>query len=196
MSTSVSWRLSARITRWCLAVGTGFVTLLAVIGCVLVHLETRQELEATVAEELGEMVLAFAQTDGTRADFEACLSEPQEAHPDDGLAWRVWQLSDDSVWDSFGPASLLARMPGARELTRDPGGSLAWRTAQLTPELEVGLLFDGQREVGLERRFLVAALSTVAVAAALSFLAGALGIGGVVLMAAGLWLPDIAHIIF
>jgi hypothetical protein len=31
---------------------------------------------------------------------------------------------------------------------------------------------------------------------ALSFLAGALGIGGVVLMAAGLWLPDIAHIIF
>jgi len=31
---------------------------------------------------------------------------------------------------------------------------------------------------------------------ALSFLAGALGIGGVLLMALGLWLPDIAHIIF
>ena len=31
---------------------------------------------------------------------------------------------------------------------------------------------------------------------ALSFLAGALGLGGVVLMALGLWLPDIAHIIF
>lgn len=31
---------------------------------------------------------------------------------------------------------------------------------------------------------------------ALAFLAGALGLGGVVLMALGLWLPDIAHIIF
>jgi hypothetical protein len=31
---------------------------------------------------------------------------------------------------------------------------------------------------------------------ALAFLAGALGAGGVVLMALGLWLPDVAHIIF
>jgi hypothetical protein len=31
---------------------------------------------------------------------------------------------------------------------------------------------------------------------ALSFLAGALGLGGVALMALGLWLPDIAHILF
>jgi len=171
MSAPANWQLSARITRWCLVVGTSFVALLAVIGCVLEHVETQHELDAIVEEELEEMVASFGATHGTPEDFAASAAELQDSHPDDAMAWRVWR-TDGTPWTSLGPAELARRLPQARELAPDVGSDSRWRTAALTPELTVGLLLEGGREVASEREFMIAALSSVACAAGMSFLAG------------------------
>ena len=182
MSAPAAWQLSARITRWCVVVGTSFVALLAVIGVVLEHLETQQELDAIVAEELGEMVAAFAASRGAPADFAACATELQASHPDDGMAWRVWRDGDGSVWSSLGRAQLVTQLPETRALAPALDNNSRWRTTALTPEFTVGLLLEGGREVASERQFLSVALATVACAAGMSFLAGRIlgrRIGGV-----------------
>lgn len=171
MSTR-SWSLERRITLWCTLVGVGFVSLLATVGMLLVHHETRVELDAIASEELEEMIGAFASTAGTPADFAATCHTLQLSHPDDSMAWRVWRRTDGSTWGTFGREHVTALLP---ERARDEpvlARILRWRTAALTEELEVGLLLEGGREVASERLFALVAFSTVAGASVISYAAG------------------------
>lgn len=174
MSPAGPWLLSRRITRWCVLVGTGFVALLAMVGIVLVHIETANELDALVSEELGETIRPFAESGRTPQDFAAIAVALQESHPFNAMAWRVWKRADGSQWGSFGDAQLLALLPAKSSEQPSTGSFMLWRTAQLTPELEVGLLLAGGGQVAGERTFALVALSIVALAAGMSFLAGRL----------------------
>lgn len=172
MRRASSWRLSGRITRWCLAVGTGFVVLLAALGYLLVHLDTQEELDLIVEEELQELTYSFAALPGTRADFAASVKALEESHPDGRMAWRVWSRADGSIWDSFGPAELLEQVPPTAAESPALGAFMRWSKGALTSDLDVGLLLEGDREREYERRFAIVALSTIACAAGISFLAG------------------------
>src|SRR5262245_31046821 len=111
MGQHPSWRLSGRIVRWCFACGTGFVAVLAVTGYVLVHLETKDELDGIIREELVEMGDVFTASWGTPETFADCVKELQEAHPDNSMSWRVWNRRDGSVWGTFGAQELRDRLP-------------------------------------------------------------------------------------
>lgn len=166
------WSLERRIALWCTLVGVVFVTLLAVVGVVLVHHETRQELDAIASEELEEMIGAFANTAGTPDDFAAACHTLQLSHPDDSMAWRVWRRADGTPWGTFGREHVRALLPAEPRAEPTLGRFLRWRSAALDEELEVGLLLEGGREVASERLFILVALSTVAGASVLSYAAG------------------------
>jgi len=153
-------------------VGTGFAGLLAILGCILVHIETARELDAIAEEELEEMVSAFAASQGRPEDFASASETLQLSHPDNGMAWRVWRRADGSRWGSFGRADLVALIPVAVGLEPGLGYFQRWQRDELNAELELGLLLDGGREVAGERLFFLVATSTVVAAAGVSFLAG------------------------
>ncbi|MEQ1895148.1 MAG: hypothetical protein ABL998_21625, partial [Planctomycetota bacterium] len=166
------WSLERRITLWCTLVGVGFVSLLAVVGVLLVHHETKLELDAIASEELEEMIGAFASTPGTPDDFAAACHTLQLSHPDDSMAWRVWRRADGTPWGTFGREHVRALLPVEARTAPTLGRFLRWRAAPLDDELEVGLLLEGGREVASERLFVLVALSTVAGASVVSYLAG------------------------
>lgn len=172
VSRGPSLRLSTRITRWCVAVGTGFVVLLTGISLVVLYLDEQEELDAIAKEEMVEMAFAFGASDGTSADFATCAAWLQASHPENGMAWRVWNREDGSLWGSFGADPLLARVPMTRTGAPSRGAFVRWSRAPLTAELEVGFLIEGGRELAHLRTFLLVALATIALAAGISFLAG------------------------
>jgi signal transduction histidine kinase len=170
--TKGTWSLEARITRWCVGVGTGFVALLAIIGCALVYVETGRELDAITEEELAEMIGAFGSSPGRREDFAAASASLQRSHPDDGMAWRVWNRADGSRWGAFGRSELLERIPVTAGVAPDLDALSRFRWASLSSELDVGLLLQGGPEVASERLFFLVAGCTVLAAAGASYLAG------------------------
>lgn len=172
METTRSWRLSRRITRWCMAVGTGSVGLLAILGCILIHFETERFLDAIAEEELQEMIGGFAASLGRQEDFALTSDALQRSHPGDGMGWRVWRRADGTVWGSFGRPELVARIPATLGPEPELARSHRWLRGRLDEKLEVGLLLEGGEEVSSEHLFFLVAGSTVIVAAGLSFLAG------------------------
>lgn len=172
MSSARGWQLSTRIQTWSVLLGTSSVAALALVSIVLVHLETRRELDALLQEELGEMIEPFTASAGTPADFERCVDSLQASHPFNDMAWRVWRRSDGSVWGTFGRAALVAHLPA---VPHDDGAGepfRRWRAQHLDDELEVGLLLDGGPEARSERLFVLVAGSAIVAAAAVSFVAG------------------------
>jgi len=172
VSAADSWSLETRITRWCVGVGTGFVALLAIVGCVLVYLEAGRELDAIADEEITEMIAAFAASPGRREDFSAAVTAAQSAHPDDKMAWRVWNHGDASPWGSFGRTRVLERIPADARHGPELDSRVRYRRAALNNELDVALLLQGGPEVKSSRLFFAVAGVTVVAAAGASWLAG------------------------
>lgn len=174
MTPSVPWLLSRRITHWWVALGTGFVALLALVSIGLVHLETAHELDALVLEELGEMIPPFRESGGTRQAFADCAVQLQASHPLNAMAWRVWKLADGSQWGTFGDAEMFGLLPEEPDGRPSIGPFKRWRTARLTPELEAGLLLSGGEQVASERTFSFVALAILGIAAGMSLITGRL----------------------
>jgi signal transduction histidine kinase len=169
-----TWSLANRVTLWSTGLGTGFVALLAVIGGVLVHFETRESLDSIATEEMEEMIGAFRTSRGTREDFAIAAEALQRSHPDDAMAWRVWDRSDGSVWGSFGHPELLRLLPQENHPPSELDRAHRHRAGELDARLSLALLLEGGREVAAERRFWIAAGLLVLVAAGASYLAGRL----------------------
>lgn len=172
MSTKSAWSLRRRIERWTFALGTAFVSLLALFGCLITYAETERALDAIASEEFEEMIGGYRTSRGRLEDFANASDALQRSHPDDPMAWRVWKRTDGSEWGSFGRPDLVALLPTRPSEIPEIGRNLRYRHGPMSGDLELALLLEGGAEVRSERLFFLTAGAIVVLAAGMSYLSG------------------------
>ncbi|MCA9001902.1 MAG: hypothetical protein KDB61_08265, partial [Planctomycetes bacterium] len=110
------WSLKHRITLWVAALTLSLVTLIGVLTTWFVLGATAREFDALVREESDELLAIFRDRELSKEAMEREVFEIRDAHPELGIAWRLWDPKSGDIWSEFGDAALL---PPVGEVPKD-----------------------------------------------------------------------------
>ena len=180
--TRSRWKLSTRLTVSFLLTTTLLMAVLAGAGTWVSFRSVFRELDALVLEELEETRLNFYLTDREEEDFARVTSTLQSQHPQNPMAWRVWDPSSRAPALRMGTTELLRALSGSwPELAPKNDepmvgrlGPLVWGVTSLDDGRLLGVAFDGSAQLGLARNFGWIAVLLVAASALTSWIVGRL----------------------
>jgi signal transduction histidine kinase len=169
------WFLRKRIT-----VAFGLTTLLLSLAISLpfgwtVHATIQEEIGALAREELEETRAYFASGPTSLEAFADAARDMSMSHPENRLAWRIWNDASGELWTEFGAPELLALGPRARPTLSGihaPQDHLRIATGTLDGGLTAAVVLDVTAQIERFRRFLLAAPGFVLLATLLATLAG------------------------
>jgi signal transduction histidine kinase len=170
-----SWFLRRRIT-----VAFGLTTLLlslviSVPSAWIVHATIQEEIRALAREELDETRAYFADRSLSVEGFVAAARVMSLEHPENRLAWRVWNGASAEPWAELGAPELLALAPGARpefEGVQALPEHLRLATGALDGGFFAAVVLDASHQGERFGRFLLTALGFVCLATLAATLAG------------------------
>lgn len=142
-----TWSLKKRITLW---VGVLTVSVMSIIGVTSTWFAigaTTREIDALVREESDELLAIFRGRELTISAMEEEAHIMQMAHPDVGIAWRLWNPLNSTVWGEFGHAEILPPVgskPQGRWYRWKEVDFAGHRSANSETPLRLGLLVDGR----------------------------------------------------
>ena len=169
------WSLKNRITFWVAALTVSLVSLIGVTATWFVLGATTREFDALVREETDELLAIFRGRDLSKEAMEDEVKEMVEAHPDVGIAWRLWDPKTEFVWGEFGNPSLLppiGSQPKDRWLRWQEVEFAGYRTADPENPLHLGVLVDGRGRLLPLKRYGTIAGAILLITALIGLLGG------------------------
>ena len=169
------WYLRKRIT-----VAFGVTTLLLSLAISLpfgwiVHSTIQAEVGALAREELEETRAYFHDHTLSAGEFSEAAEHMVHDHPQNRLAWRIWDDASGEHWAEFGPAELLAYTPRTRPATSGveaPDKHIRVTSGALERGLTATVVLDASYQTERFGRFLVEAAGAVLLATCVATLAG------------------------
>lgn len=171
------WTLAGRLTQW-FVLALAFLILGSIASWWVVRQSVSRELDGLAHEEVDEMVGLFNVSLRSPAEFEAIARRLDAYHPENPMAWRVWN-PDGTVWAEHGAPAMLAKStarPRSQELEiTDSIDKAHIRRADVMGDgLVADLVLDGSAQWGLLHRYQVLGLVLLAVLTVSGVLAGTL----------------------
>ncbi len=169
------WSLKNRMTTWVAVVTISLVSLIGITATSFVLGATTREFDGLVREESDELLAIFRDRDLSKEAMAQEAEEMGAAHPEVGIAWRLWNPKTSEVWGEFGHPGLLpsvGSVPTDRWLRWQEVEFSVHRGADLDNPLYLGLLVDGRGRLLALKRYGTIAGGILLSAALIAMLGG------------------------
>src|SRR5688572_26014887 len=141
----------------------------------IVHSTIQAEIDALAREELEETRAYFHDHMLTVDEFAEASLHMIHDHPQNRLAWRIWEDASGEQWTELGPEELLEYAPPARPAqsgVEAPEQHVHVASGVLDGGLTAAVVLDASYQAGRFGRFLLEAAGAVLLATCVATLAG------------------------
>ncbi len=158
-----SWSFSRRIAIWFAATTSLLVGAVTCIGIWVAYEVVGERLDALAKEELEELRLSFALSEGTVADFQRIAETLQGQHSSTPMAWRVHDTRSDRTWSEAGPRDLLDVIGELEGGKASVDRQLRSGRVELAPGLTATLALDGSSQWDIVHAFAAASAAMIGI---------------------------------